>query len=108
MACVVMSSCGNTFHEKQHLGSMQRRLATDLLEEGGGDGHEELRRVGGLEDGAPRVGHKSGALAGRLDVLELLLHVVNPPYVPQHLSIPGSAHLSSSGCKIADAGTLCR
>ena len=56
-----------------------------LLEEGGCDGDEELRAVGGLQDGPPGVDHQAGPLHRSLDVIELLLHVIDPPDIPQHL-----------------------
>ena len=56
-----------------------------LLEEGGGDGDEELRAVGGLQDGPPGVDHQAGPLHRSLDVIELLLNVIDPPYISQHL-----------------------
>ena len=58
-----------------------------LLEKGGCDGNEELRGVGGLQDGTPGVGDQACALAGSLDVIELLLHIVHTPNIPQHLPV---------------------
>ena len=56
-----------------------------LLEQGGCDCDEELRGVGRLQDGTPGISDQTRALAGRLDVIELLLHVVHSPNIPQHL-----------------------
>jgi len=68
---------------------------THLLEERCSNGDEELRGVGGLQNGPPRIHHQPGLLHCCSDVTELLLNIIHPSYIPQHLQLTCS--LESEG-----------
>lgn len=69
----------------KHALANSRVDACPLLEECRCQRHHQLRPVRRLEDGPPWVLYMSRLFAGRLDVIQLLLHIVYPPNVLEHL-----------------------